>query len=152
MTTQKHWQLCEAPICMDERCYVDQPNWKKEVLWYPGELFCKKRPWTKFQKRQNQINKWMAKGLLKWTDRYFTVESLLSRSKLMRGIKGGDPEAKTWTKPSQHAKLAPEVPFYKGSQHLTSQNHMNVPLSLRTNVLFKLQAPEKGYMTAPSQT
>lgn len=52
---------------------------------------------------------------------------------------------------TQNAKLAPEVPCYKGRQHLKPQNHMVVPFSLRTNVLFNPQALEKGYMTAPSQ-
>ena len=92
-----HWQLCEAPICADESCYKDQPKWKKEVLWYPGERVCQRRPFTKWQKRQAKINRWHEKGLFKHGDsRYFTVEMLTDREKVMRGTKGGNPDARQY--------------------------------------------------------
>ena len=93
---QKHWQRCEAPICMDLRCYDDQPNWKQEVLWYPGEKVCHKSPYNHVQKVQNKINKFLNKGLLRFPERYFTFEMLSRKKKVMSGIKGGNPEEKIW--------------------------------------------------------
>lgn len=99
----KHWQICEAPICMDFSCYVDQPNWKKEVLWYPGELVCKLAPYNHVQKIQNRINKLFDKKLLKFPERYFTYE-MLSRKKVIKpGILGGNPDVMTWEKPPQNS-------------------------------------------------
>lgn len=95
----QHHLLCEANICADTRCYVDQPNWQKELTWFPGEAVCGKTPFTKWQKRQAKINRLHAKGLFKHGDKfYFTVESLLNRTKIMRGTKGKNPDAMTWIK------------------------------------------------------
>ena len=94
----EHHLNCEAPICADEKGYQDQPNWRKEVLWYAGEPVCGKSPFTRWQKRQAQINRWHAKGLFKFPELYFTVESLLNRQKIMKGTKGGNPDAMTWAR------------------------------------------------------
>jgi len=93
----EHWLICEAPICADERAYKDQPGWKHEVLWYPGETVCGRRPFTKWQKRQSRINRWHAKEEFKHGDKfYFTEKMLVQGVSLKKGRRGGNPDAKTW--------------------------------------------------------
>ena len=95
----QHWLVCEAPLCADERGYVDILNWRKDVIWYPGELICQRKPFTKWQKRQSLINRWFAKGQFKYGDtRYFNVEMLIKGNSVRKGRRGGDPNKKTWDK------------------------------------------------------
>ena len=54
----KHHLTCNAPICNDDR----NPNYKDEMIWRPGELVCKRRPYERFQLKQLEINKWFKKG------------------------------------------------------------------------------------------
>jgi len=86
-----HWEVCEAPICQDERGYYD-PDWKKNVIWYPGEPVCQKTPLTLWQKRQKLTNRWLANGEFKYKDEYyFTVEMLMRGKHLKKGRRGGNP-------------------------------------------------------------
>lgn len=91
MAKKQHWQDCKASICADERCYVGQPKWKSEIPWYPGEPFCTRSPYTKWQKRQAKINRWHAKGEFRYGDKYyFTVEMLMRGKNVRKERKGGD--------------------------------------------------------------
>lgn len=76
---------------MDLSCYKDSPNWKREVLWYPGEATCGMSPFNHVQKIQKKINRFFAKGILKYTGRYFTYEMLDKVKSVYKGIKGRDP-------------------------------------------------------------
>ena len=96
----KHYLICESPLCADERAYKGIPNWESGVPWYPGEPMCRRKPYTKWQKRQARINRLYDKGLFKYGNNfYFTVKSLMNRCKIMKGTKGANPDAKTWEKP-----------------------------------------------------
>jgi len=68
----KHYLSCEAPICAGD----PNPNYKKEVLWYPGEKICQKTPYQKFQKKQIDINYWLKQGKFKNLEKYYTVNDL----------------------------------------------------------------------------
>lgn len=65
----KHFLLCEAPICADDTL-------KNDIVWYPGEPVCRKKPYTKLQKNQLRINALYSKGLLKNPDQHFTTLQL----------------------------------------------------------------------------
>jgi len=71
-----HNLQCEAPICQGD----SNPNYENEVIWLPGELVCQKRPYHKFQQKQVDINKWMAKGMFKNIDEPYTATDLETRS------------------------------------------------------------------------
>ena len=71
-----HYLICEAPICRND----PNPNYKKEVLWYPGEKVCTKGPYQKFQKKQLDINGWVKKGKFKNMDEEYTANDLENRS------------------------------------------------------------------------
>ena len=83
----QHYEICEAPICAGDL----NPDYKKEVLWYPGEAVCGLKA-TKFQRMQRKINKKVAKGTFKNTGLYFTAEMLEKLSKVMNGTKGKNPD------------------------------------------------------------
>ena len=55
----KHELECEAPICMGD----SNPNFKKEVIWCPGESICQKTP-LKIKQRMKRISEVYAKGNL----------------------------------------------------------------------------------------
>lgn len=61
----KHSDFCSAPLCQ-ENCPVN-------AVWYPGEEVCLKQPYTKWQKKQLDINKWVSKG------KYTNLETPLNR-------------------------------------------------------------------------
>lgn len=71
-----HHLDCEAPICAGD----PNPNYKKEVIWYAGEKICQKTPYTKFQRKQANINKWVARGKFKNLEVAFTALDLETRS------------------------------------------------------------------------
>lgn len=71
----KHIDICDAPICVDDI----NKNYKDEVVWYAGEKVCTQTPHTKFQKKQLDINKWVAKGKFKNTDTAYTAHELETR-------------------------------------------------------------------------
>lgn len=74
--TISHHLLCEAPICQgDPNC-----NYKKEVVWIPGEIVCKRSPYQKFQKKQIEINKLVKKGKFKNIDKPYAAEDLETKS------------------------------------------------------------------------
>lgn len=68
----KHYLVCEASICNDDR----NPDYKKEVIWYPGELICTRKPYKKFQRVQIEINNLVKKGRFKNADKPYTAEDL----------------------------------------------------------------------------
>ncbi len=68
----EHYQSCETPICQGD----PNPCYKNEVLWYPGEKVCLKSPYRKFQRKQLDINKWVAKGKFKNMDTPYTANDL----------------------------------------------------------------------------
>ena len=68
----KHHLTCKAPICAGD----PNPNYKKEVLWYPGEKVCSKTPYQKFQKKQIDINYWVKQGKFKNVDQTYTANDL----------------------------------------------------------------------------
>lgn len=67
-----HFDYCSAPLCVDDK----NPNYKKEVIWYPGELICLKKPYQKFQRVQIEINDLVNKGRFKNIDKPYTAEDL----------------------------------------------------------------------------
>lgn len=67
-----HHLNCEAPICAGD----PNPNFKREVIWCPGERICKRKPYQRFQRRQSDINKVVAKGRFKHPDTPFTARDL----------------------------------------------------------------------------
>ncbi|MDO8565830.1 MAG: hypothetical protein Q7S04_01420 [Candidatus Moranbacteria bacterium] len=89
----KHFEMCDAPICADREAYENNPNWQKTVSWHPGEAVCGMKPYAKWQKRQTKINRWLLAGKLKYPELFFTVETLLRKKLLYRGIKGDNPDA-----------------------------------------------------------
>ena len=84
MSRLSHLLACEAPICVDDQT----PDWRKNVIWYPGELVCTKRPYQQFQKIQNRINKLYFAGKLKEHDTYYTAEIMGKRTAVLEGTKG----------------------------------------------------------------
>ena len=78
-----HEEVCEAPICAGDTT----ENWKVNVLWYPGEAVCNLKG-QKFQKNQRRINKYVAKGIFKHLDRYFTATSLEKIGRITSSTKG----------------------------------------------------------------
>ena len=72
----KHNLICEAPICRLD----PNPNYKNEVIWYAGEKICMKAPYEKFQIKQLEINKEVAKGKFKHVDVSYTAHELETRS------------------------------------------------------------------------
>lgn len=80
----RHAEECPAPICKDD----NNPNYMKDVLWYPGEGICGKSPMTKWQRNQRRINKLVAKGTFKNLDSYFTADSLLKIGRVTSSTKG----------------------------------------------------------------
>ena len=68
----KHLDSCNSPICQDDF----NPNYKKEVIWYPGESICTKKPYKKFQSVQIEINDLLRKGKFKNMDKPYTAEDL----------------------------------------------------------------------------
>lgn len=83
---EPHWKICNAPICADDQ----NPNYKKEVIWYPSELVCGKKPFQKFQRKQALINRYAAKGMFKYTHHYWTAEMLEKRTRVFNA-KGVNP-------------------------------------------------------------
>ena len=65
----RHFDNCQAPICALDK----NPNFKKEVIWYPGEIVCKYKPLQKFQKKQNNINNLLTIGKFRFKDTAYTV-------------------------------------------------------------------------------
>ena len=69
----KHQETCEAPLCVDD-C-------SPELVWYAGELLCKKASNTVWGKKQKVINNYIAKGgHLKIENQPLGVPLLESRS------------------------------------------------------------------------
>lgn len=68
----RHSQKCEAPICQDDKSL--------DVIWYAGELVCKKKPYNKVQKKQVVINKLVKNNTFKHLDRAYSVRYLKVRS------------------------------------------------------------------------
>lgn len=76
MKKHNHYLECNASICKDD----PNPNFKKEVFWYPGELVCAKTPYDKYQKKQLDINKFVSKGIFKNLDTCYTANELETKS------------------------------------------------------------------------
>ena len=72
----KHYLECEAAICKESI----EPNFKKEAIWYAGELVCLKTPYDKFQKKQLSINKEVKSGHFKHLEEPFNAFDLEHRS------------------------------------------------------------------------
>lgn len=72
----KHYLICEAPICNDDPTI----DYKDGVIWVPGELICKKGPYQKFQKKQVEINRCVAKRKFKNVDKTYTAKDLETHS------------------------------------------------------------------------
>ena len=68
----EHHLLCGAPICQGDF----NPNYKDEVLWYPGERVCLKKPYQVFQEKQFEINRLVRKGQFKKLDTPYTANQL----------------------------------------------------------------------------
>lgn len=83
----KHNLECGAPICAGDT----NPQYKKEVVWHPGEVVCQKKPYQKFQRLQARINRYVQTGRFKHQDRYWTADMLEKRTAVVNA-KGGNPE------------------------------------------------------------
>lgn len=73
---KNHYSSCEAPICNEDT----NPNYKKEVIWYPGEKICTRKPYEKFQRVQMEINNLVRKGKFRNIDKPYTAENLEGNS------------------------------------------------------------------------
>jgi hypothetical protein len=93
---------CPGAICVGD----DTKDWQKNVIWYPGEPVCGKKPYLHGQKIQTRINRLMKKGLFKYPQRYFTWEMLQAQSRVMNGTKGKNPEQRTWDRVNNPSKKA----------------------------------------------
>jgi len=71
-----HHLECEAPICKDD----PNPNFKHAVKWYAGEDVCTKSPYTKWQKKQIDINKWVKLGKFRNLEILYTAYELETKS------------------------------------------------------------------------
>ena len=73
---ERHYLVCEAAICNDD------PNkkYKKEVIWKPGEIICKRKPYDKFQNIQIEINKCVEHDTFKKMDESYTAHELETHS------------------------------------------------------------------------
>lgn len=80
--------FCPGSICMSD----DTPNWEKNVIWYPGEPVCTRKPYCHIQRIQIRINKLLAKGKLKFPRTYWTANMLDRRTAVHPGTRGGNPE------------------------------------------------------------
>ena len=89
-TIEEHWRKCEGPICKDD----PTPDWKKNVIWYPGESLCQKGPYFKWQKTQGKINRLLKKEKLKYPKTCYTAEMLERKQIVGSGIKGMNPETR----------------------------------------------------------
>jgi hypothetical protein len=87
---EKHLVKCKAPICVSSK----KKGWKKNLVWYPGEKVCDRRPLTKVQKFQKEINKLRRKKKFKYTNHYFTYEILERKNKITELTRGKDPNKK----------------------------------------------------------
>lgn len=87
-----HYLKCLGAICAGD----PTPDWKKNVVWYPGEPVCNKSPYQKWQKRAHKINRWVEKGLFKYPRTYFTAEMLEGGANMSRRRKGGNPNKYRW--------------------------------------------------------
>lgn len=74
-TRDKHYLYCEAPICAGD----PNPNYKKEVIWYPGEKVCQRVPYEKFQSKQEDLNRWVARGKFRNMEEGFNTFILETR-------------------------------------------------------------------------
>ena len=72
MRNINHYLNCEAPICAGD----PNPNFKREVIWCPGERICKRKPYQRFQRRQVEINKLVVKGRFRNIDTSYTARDL----------------------------------------------------------------------------
>ena len=71
----KHLENCSAPICARD----PNPNYKKEVIWYPGESICNSKPHQPFQRKQIDINRSIVNGEFVDINKPYIVSSLESR-------------------------------------------------------------------------
>jgi len=71
-----HHLNCEAPICNGD----PDPIYRYRVLWYPGELICKRKPYEKFQIKQLEINRLVKKNKFKNMDSCYTADELENSS------------------------------------------------------------------------
>lgn len=55
-----HFLKCNAPICQD----CNDNN----IIWYAGEEVCNKKPYTQWQKKQLDINKYIKKHTYRYID------------------------------------------------------------------------------------
>lgn len=80
MSSQKHWEVCNAPICNDERGYAEMPNWRSEVVWLPGEPLCSFGR-AKWKKKQEYVNRSLQRGNLEKEklNRAMTTRDLMER-------------------------------------------------------------------------
>lgn len=72
---ERHYLNCSAPICNDD----PHSGYKDEVIWYPGEAVCKRKPIEKFQIIQARMNESFKKGGFQDTNG-FTASQLESSS------------------------------------------------------------------------
>lgn len=73
---KQHFLICGAPICAED----PNPNFKDEVIWYPGEKVCRRIPYEEFQKKQLSINILAKKGKFKNVDKPYTARELENSS------------------------------------------------------------------------
>ena len=76
MKEEKHHLLCGSAICAED----PNPNFKEEVLWFPGERVCRKFPYQEFQKKQLSINILLQKRKFKNIDKPYTANELENSS------------------------------------------------------------------------
>ena len=76
MKEKQHYLVCASSICAED----PNPNFKDEILWYPGERVCRKFPYQEFQKKQLSINMLVKKGKFKDIDKPYTANELENSS------------------------------------------------------------------------
>jgi len=71
---KEHYLICGAPICAED----PNPNYKDEVVWYPGEKICRRIPCQKFQRKQLSINILVKKGKFRNVEMPYTATEIES--------------------------------------------------------------------------
>ena len=95
--------------CQGNICQTDPENYLRN--WWPGEKTCTARPYLKWQKVQNRLNKLLLVGKLKHPDTYYFIEDLMKVGRTTHQTRGIPSEKKYPTTASSNAFVAKKVAY-----------------------------------------
>lgn len=116
--------------CPGNICQGDLENHLRN--WWPGEAACTARPYKKFQKVQNRLNKLLLKGKLRHPDTYYFLKDLEKVGRTTHQTRGIPSEKKYPTTDYGNTPVAKKVPY---NTHKSRSNiaKMALPSSGRGN-------------------